>query len=467
MAGKRSGDGFVAHKDTLVNALSRVLAERVTLFDEDVTIGRKGFLGYLKALAGSNIVKIVPANGNASGEQVTDKGVKVVCGSHQSNIPNGAWLKEKMPFTFSQIRISPSNAIMPNLGGAELAEALSRVVPFASTDEARPSLQTVRFYRKDSNLTLTASDGFVLGEVSLDFEDGEGEALIYASELRALLPALRKAKRAKVSFEQKSDDEGGLLAKSLIIDTELVRYKYQSQEGKYPDYGKVIPGEFNAQASFDTKEAIKAIRSLVAVWYDDSLKPLYRALILTVADGKVTIEAKEDRGKAEIPAETSGEVKIAVQGKYLIQALKACGGIADMRLVNAQSPMLFTVDGYRCLVMPLNIEARKAEVTAEAEAKPEAKAEGVAEAKASLEVAKANLKQAEAEGKPKVKAKAKKAVKVAKANLKQAEAVAEAEAEAEAVTEAVAEAEAEAEAVTEEVAEAEAEADMSTAQVVA
>jgi DNA polymerase-3 subunit beta len=33
--GKRSGEGFVAHKDQLVNALSRAQGERVTLFDSD------------------------------------------------------------------------------------------------------------------------------------------------------------------------------------------------------------------------------------------------------------------------------------------------------------------------------------------------------------------------------------------------------------------------------------------------
>ena len=58
IVGKRSGDGFVAHKATLVNALSRALADRVQLMD--LTIGRKGFVGYLKALGGSNIVKITP-----------------------------------------------------------------------------------------------------------------------------------------------------------------------------------------------------------------------------------------------------------------------------------------------------------------------------------------------------------------------------------------------------------------------
>ena len=56
IVGKRSGNGFVAHKATLVNALARALAERLMLLD--FTIGRKGFLGYLKALAGSNIVRL-------------------------------------------------------------------------------------------------------------------------------------------------------------------------------------------------------------------------------------------------------------------------------------------------------------------------------------------------------------------------------------------------------------------------
>ena len=77
IVGKRSGsNGFVAHKATLVNALSRALAERLMLLD--FTIGRKGFLGYLKALAGSNIVKVVPAHVDASGTQVNGhKGLKL------------------------------------------------------------------------------------------------------------------------------------------------------------------------------------------------------------------------------------------------------------------------------------------------------------------------------------------------------------------------------------------------------
>ena len=341
-------------------------------------------MSYLKALAGSNVVKVIPANGSASGLQANGKGLKVVCGNHQSYITDGAWLKDKTPFTFCQVRVSPSYAVMPNLGGNELAEALSRVLPFANTDDARPILQCVKVVQKDGKLTLIAADGFTLGEISLDFEAGEAEALINRDDVKGLIPALRKAKRVKVSFEQKPDsDNGGLLSKSLVIDTELIKYSLPSQEGSYPDYDKVFPSDFIASASFDTKEAVKACQSLLAIWFDDNTKGLFRPLTLTVADNKVTIEAKEDKGSMVVSAETSGEAKIAVAGNYLIKALRACGGIAEMKLASSKSPIVFTVDGYRCLVMPMNLPESKAVAEAEAVAKEaEAKAEAETETKA-------------------------------------------------------------------------------------
>jgi DNA polymerase-3 subunit beta len=413
--GKRSGDGFVAHKDELVNALSRAQGERVTLFDDDVTLGRKGFTAYLKALAGSNIVKIVPANGNASGSQVTDRSVKVVCGSHQSYLPDGAWLKDKTPFTFSQIRVSPSNAVMPNLGSVELAEALTKVLPFTASDEKRPVLNTVRFFQKDGKLTLTGCDGFSLSEVGLNFQEGEGQALVNRSDLKGLIPALRKAKRVKVSFEERPNGDEGLLAKYLVVDTEVVRYRLQSETGEYPNYEGLIPTEFVATASLDTKEAIKASRSLLAVWHKDSLKPLARSIILSIGEGKVILELQGERGQAEIAAETSGQVKVAVQGSRFLQALKACGGIVEVKMVNANSPVLFSVDSQRCLVMPMLLK----EWETKAEGQTEAQAEGVAEG------------ETKAEARPKRKGKRSRKPKKAEVEA-EAEAIAEAEAEVEA-----------------------------------
>ncbi len=190
------------------------------------------------------------------------------------------------------------------------------------------------------------------------------------------------------------------LAKSLVVDTELIKYSLPSQDGSYPDYDKVFPDEFTATASFDTKEAVKACQSLLAIWFDDNTKGLFRPLTLTVADNKVTIEAKEDRGSMAVSAETSGEAKIAVAGNYLMKALRACGGIAEMKLASPQSPITLTVDGYRCLVMPMHLPESKAVAEAEAVAKEaEAKAEAETEVKAETET--------KAEAKPKRKGKGK------------------------------------------------------------
>jgi hypothetical protein len=131
-----------------------------------------------------------------------------------------------------------------------------------------------------------------------------------------------------------------------------------------------------------------------------------------MGNGKVTIEAKEDRGKAEIEAETSGEGKVAVNGKYLIEALKACGGIVSLQYVSATSPVLFSADSYQAILMPIMLN----------ETKPQAKATSQAEGKAVTEAEKVAK---EAEAKPKGKAKR----KAGKAKTEEAEMVEEAEIE--------------------------------------
>ena len=44
---------------------------------------------------------------------------------------------------------------------------------------------------------------------------------------------------------------------------------------------------------------------------------------------------------------------------YLADALKACGGMVDLKLTNAVSPMLFTTNGYQLVVMPMLTDKAK------------------------------------------------------------------------------------------------------------
>ncbi|GAG42302.1 unnamed protein product, partial [marine sediment metagenome] len=83
----------------------------------------------------------------------------------------------------------------------------------------------------------------------------------------------------------------------------------------------------------------------------------------------------DDKGQAELVADTDGEViKVRVDGGYLAQALKACGGMVDFKLTSPSAPMLFSANGYQLVVMPmLTAESQsKGEPEAEAEPEPEA-----------------------------------------------------------------------------------------------
>jgi len=363
IVGKRSGDGFVAHKALLVNALSRGLSERVVLMD--LTIGRKGLLGYLKALGGSNVVKMIPSNGSASESQANGhKRLKVICGANTSYLADNEWIGDKTPLTLCEVRVSPSNTVTPNVGASELAEALNRVLPFTAKDDNRPVLQCVNFTAKDGKLTLVSADGFRLAVISLDYDDGEGQALINRDDLKGITNALKRAKRARVSFEAGGDTIGGY---SLIIDTELVRYKWVSVNGDYPDYEKLIPTEFNTYANFDTVEAIKATQSLKAL-SDSKAYPID----LTIGDGKLVTANPDDKGQAELPADTDGQGFVRIDGQYFADALKACGGMVELKLTNAYSPMLFTNDGYQLVVMPMMTDKANEQAKADREAKGEA-----------------------------------------------------------------------------------------------
>jgi hypothetical protein len=369
IAGKRSGDGFVAHKAMLVNALSRALADRVMLMD--FTIGRKGFVGYLKALGGSNVVKVTPSASASVSQANGHKRLKVTCGANISYLADSEWIGDKTPLTLCDVRVSPNNAVTPNIGSLELAEALNRVLPFTASGDERPVLNCVNFVAKDGKLILVSADGFRLAVVSLDYGDGEGQALISRDELRGIANALRRAKRARVSFQPSGESLDGM---SLILDTELIRYKWVSVNGTYPDWQKLLPTEFSTLAHFDAIEAIKATLSLKAL----SDNPKAYPIDLTIGDGKLIMANPDDKGQADIPADTEGQGFVRIDGQYLTNALKACGGMVDFKLTNSYSPTLFAVDGYQLVVMPMVTDKAHAEQKAQAEAK--AKAEPVAEA---------------------------------------------------------------------------------------
>jgi DNA polymerase III sliding clamp (beta) subunit (PCNA family) len=250
------------------------------------------------------------------------------------------------------------------VGATELAEVLNRVLPFAARDGSRPVLACVNFVAKDGKLTLVSSDGFRLAVVTLDYDDGEGQALISHDDLTGVANALRRAKRARISFEPSGTILDG---RDLILDTELIRYKWTSLNGNYPDWQKLIPTEFKTVAHFDTVEAMKAVNSL-KVLANSKAYPVD----LSIGEGKIAMVNPDDKGQTEVVADTEGEAgKVRIDGKYLAQALKACGGMVDFKVSNGYSPTLFATNGYRLVVVPMITAEAREQAKREREAKAE------------------------------------------------------------------------------------------------
>ena len=108
----------------------------------------------------------------------------------------------------------------------------------------------------------------------------------------------------------------------------------------------------------------------------------------------------DDKGQADIPTDTEGQGFVRIDGQYLTNALKACGGMVDFKLTNSYSPTLFAVDGYQLVVMPMVTDKAKAQTKADNEAKAEATTTEQAEPEVAEPIAEAEV-VAEVEAKPK------------------------------------------------------------------
>jgi DNA polymerase III sliding clamp (beta) subunit (PCNA family) len=259
-------------------------------------------------------------------------------------------------------------------------------------DDRRPVLACVNFIAKEGKLQLVSADGFRLAVVALDYE-GEGQALINYQDLQGMVNALRRAKRARISFAPK----GKLEVQDLVLDTDLIHYKWTSVQGSFPEWQQLIPTDGKTVVHFDTIEAVKAIGALKAL--ADS--KMY-AVDLAIGEGKVTMTDTDNKGQAEVNADIEGEpVTVRLNGNYLMQALKACGGMVDLSIGSATAPMLFTTNGYRVVQMPM--ATSDAKVAAPKPSEP--KADVVAEAEAVAAKAEATSKPAAKRPKQKQKAK--------------------------------------------------------------
>ena len=231
---------------------------------------------------------------------------------------------------------------------SDLKRALQQVVFAASADESRPVLTGVLLHTVDGKLCVAATDSYRLAEKTIGKNDKQISLLIPATAMHDLLRILGDSTdEVRVTH----NDQQVLFE---VGDVELIT---RLVDGKYPDYQKLIPGEFQHTATVKRAEFINVAK--------------VSSLFARESAGSVTIHLDEESQSLSIhsiasqlgenTSKASGKIvgtgDITLNSRYLLDGLQAFNGEDIVFGFNGKlEPTLLkdpTGGDYAHIVMPL------------------------------------------------------------------------------------------------------------------
>lgn len=181
---------------------------------------------------------------------------------------------------------------------------------------------------KGDKINFVGSDGYRLAiyEYPVNFDK---QFKLHASGLTVLKDLLDDVDTVKL----------GATENMTFIATELWELALRNTESNYPDYEAVIPSDYNCKVVFNAEEMGKALKKLL-VFGKDAV-----AVEMLVVGDEITLKTQSpDYGEIEVSVpveEAHGEMRIAFNGRYLKEFIDNADGRIVMRLVDADSAMVF------------------------------------------------------------------------------------------------------------------------------
>ena len=197
---------------------------------------------------------------------------------------------------------------------ADLKELISKTVFCAATDDSRPILKGCLLETNNNVLTATALDGFRLAYATCEILEG-------SAEMKIVCPArtLTEISRMLDSDETIKIYAGKNLLSVKVKDTVITSRLYL---GEFVRKENIYPIEFATVVKVKRSELISSVeRASVLIRGDKN-----NLLLFDIKNGKIVINANSEIGKVEetVLAEHEGkELKIAMNGKFLLDAVKA------------------------------------------------------------------------------------------------------------------------------------------------
>jgi DNA polymerase-3 subunit beta len=183
-----------------------------------------------------------------------------------------------------------------------------------ATDEARPILKGCLIEVVNGRMYASALDGFRMAVFECDAQGGDNAKIVCPARTLTEIARMMEGddKIIKVNFSKNTLSVN-------VEDTALTSRLYM---GEFVKKENIFPESFTTKVAVRRAEMMESVeRASVLIRGDKN-----NLITFEIKPGKITITANSDMGKVEeiVKADLEGkELKIAMNGKFLLDALKA------------------------------------------------------------------------------------------------------------------------------------------------
>ncbi len=244
----------------------------------------------------------------------------------------------------------------------QLRQAISQVIFSVSLSESRPEINGVLFNFSGGKLTLAATDSYRLAEktVGLDKKSKgpDSRVIVPARTLQELQRILGSFKDPAAISEIK-EIKIYLSENQILFELDSIELISRLVEGQYPDYGQIIPQQFNTKAIININEFTKAVKTTSLF----ARSGIFDVNLEVNAGKKETIVSSTNNQLGEnisrIETEVTGSNnKIVVNFRYLLDGLQNLDAeSAEINIIDSASPCVLKPAGqesnYLYIIMPI------------------------------------------------------------------------------------------------------------------
>lgn len=224
-----------------------------------------------------------------------------------------------------------------------LRSSVKKVLPFVDKTNIRPVLSGVFIDSREEEIRFVATDASRLAVKKVPIKDIDRSVILPALSLETFISADLE-EEVGIGF---SNSKVRFKGKDITLVTSVI-------EGMFPQYERVIPGEFIASIRVEKEALREAIRRVLPISREEDY-----AVRFTVRNGKIMLNARSPIGVVfdELEVETEGDdVDIIFSANYITDFLSVGDGVLTIRISGEKNPALFSFENdpdFIYVIMPM------------------------------------------------------------------------------------------------------------------